>query len=268
MISGLDHVVLLTSESEAGDYLKLLGQDVHGQYDTGDGRRVRIAQVSNTSLEIMSPLDAGPGADRLSDLMANGTRIASLAFASDDLAREHRAAERRGLNPSEIGEGHNASFYRCDDAICAGVKTFIVQPREPRSILSAEPDQVARLDHLVINTPNPERALAHYGARLGLRLAMDRPMPDFGARMVFFKAGDVTIEVIHRMDEDHVPDAQDTLWGLSWEVPSIAAAHTRLTRQNIEVSEIRTGRKPGTDVFTVKSHNFNIPTLFIGQSAG
>lgn len=266
MITGLDHVVILAAQDESGDYLSVLGCSAVDQYETGDGRRIRVGAVDNTSVEVMSPVGSGHGADRLNDLISGGTRFASLAFATDNLEKAHRTAERRGLNPGDITTGHRANVFRCDDAICNGVKTFIVQPRSQPDTGAVTPNQVTRLDHLVINTPNPERALAHYGARLGLRLALDRPMPEFGARMIFFKAGDITIEIIHRIGADHDPAAADQLWGLSWEVGDLAAAHARLLAHGVTVSDIRTGRKPGTEVFTVKSRTLDVPTLFIGKT--
>lgn len=266
MITGLDHVVLLAGEDEASDYFSLLGRSVVDQYTTDDGRRVRGCGVANTSIEVMSPMGSGAGSDRLNDLISGGTRFASLAFATDNLESAHRTAERRGLNPSDITMGQRTNVFRCDDTTCGGVKTFIVRSNKPMALDVGARDEVTRLDHLVINTPNPERALAHYGARLGLRLALDRPMPEFGARMIFFKAGDITIEIIHRLGEDHDPTAVDRLWGLSWEVDDLTAVHARLSENGTEVSDIRVGRKPGTEVFTVKSRTLDVPTLFIGKT--
>jgi hypothetical protein len=47
-------------------------------------------------------------------------------------------------------------------------------------------------------------------------------------------------------------------------VPSVAEAHVRLRAAGVAVSEIRTGRRPGTEVFTAKSHTAGVPTLLIG----
>jgi hypothetical protein len=47
-------------------------------------------------------------------------------------------------------------------------------------------------------------------------------------------------------------------------VPDIAAAHARLKAAGVELSEVRDGRRPGTQVFTVQSHTANVPTLVIG----
>ena len=43
--------------------------------------------------------------------------------------------------------------------------------------------------------PDPERAAALYGARLGLDMALDRSHPDWG-RLMFFRCGDLIVEVV------------------------------------------------------------------------
>ena len=111
--------------------------------------------------------------------------------------------------------------------------------------------------------PNPDRAIAHYGARLGIRFALDRTNKDWGARFLFYKLGGIVLEVIHRTGETHDPLAADEIWGATWKVRDLLAHHTRLSEQGVTCSEIRTGRKPGTQVFTVKSHNGGIPTHFL-----
>ena len=70
------------------------------------------------------------------------------------------------------------------------------------------------LDHVVVNTPIPERAAALYGARLGLRLALDRSNPDWDMRLMFFRVGGLTIELAHKISGG-VSNAPDKLWGLS-----------------------------------------------------
>ena len=183
------------------------------------------------------------------------SKLTSLAFSASDLAEAHRTLGRRGGEPSEI-----SSSFRLSDIICAGVKTFIVSETPPS-------DKDICLDHLVINTPNPDRAIAHYGARLGIRFALDRTNENWGARFLFFKLGDIVLELIHRIDLEYDPLAPDELWGLTWKVDDLAAHHQRLSKQGVILSDMRTGRKPGTQVFTVKSHTDNIPTLFLMNAA-
>ena len=150
-----------------------------------------------------------------------------------------------------------SSSFRLSDKVCPGVKTFIVAENETPI------QKNIGLDHLVINTPNPERAIAHYGARLGIRFALDRTHADWGARFLFFKLGDIVLELIHRIDLEYDPLAPDELWGLTWKVDDLAAHHQRLSKQGVTLSDMRTGRKPGTQVFTVNSHTGSVPTLFL-----
>ncbi|MEM1151914.1 MAG: VOC family protein, partial [Pseudomonadota bacterium] len=147
-----------------------------------------------------------------------------------------------------------------------GIKTFVLSFDAPPPIPETTADGIARLDHLVINTPNPDRAAALYGARLGLRLALDRTAEQWKTRFLFFRVGGLTLEVINRLDHAHDPAAADSLWGLTWAVADLDAAHNRLTREGVAVSDIRTGRKPGSRVFTAKSHTLGIPTLFIAHA--
>ena len=149
----------------------------------------------------------------------------------------------------------------------AGVKSFVLQPEEGDL---PDPEQVeggvSALDHVVVSTPNPDRLMATYGAKLGLDLRMDRTFPDWGARLLFFRVGDLILEVMHRLDGGEDPGGSDAIWGLSWRVDDLPAAQARLRKAGLDVSDIRKGRKPGTQVLTVKSGTLGIPTLFIAKT--
>ena len=114
-----------------------------------------------------------------------------------------------------------------------GVPVSLVE-REPQAAATAAASigaghdaAVSGLDHVVIRTPNPERAVALYAGRLGLSLRLDRSEPSWGARLLFFRCGDLVIEVAHDLKAG-VSDEPDKLWGLSWRVPDIARAHARV----------------------------------------
>jgi len=49
-------------------------------------------------------------------------------------------------------------------------------------------------------------------------------------------------------------------------VPDLAKARARLRTAGVDVSDIRTGRRPGTQVLTVRSHTSGVPTLMIGAA--
>ena len=125
---------------------------------------------------------------------------------------------------------------------------------------------VSALDHIVINTPNPERAAATYGARLGLRFALDRTAEQWQTRFLFFRIGNLTLEVIHRLGDAQDTAGPDRLWGLTWAVEDLDAAHARLGDADRDISEIRDGRKPGSRVFTVRDGTQGVPTLFIDHA--
>ena len=134
----------------------------------------------------------------------------------------------------------------------------------PLSVPSAAAP-VTAMDHVVVATADPERAAALYGARLGLDMALDRSHPDWG-RLMFFRCGDLIVEVVHRPGKD-TDTGHDRLWGLSWRVADIDATRARLMSAGVDVSDVRTGRKPGTRVATVRNGTCGIPTLLVERTA-
>ena len=253
MLSQLDHFVLLTRDfsSAVQNYKIILGFEPD-EFTNNHGYQTALFRTSNTNLEIMAPESKEALTRTYEILGTSSSKLTTLAFAALNLAEAHRVLGRRGAEPSKP-----LKSFRLSDSVCAGVKTFIVPEKVTRTGKSIG------LDHLVINTPNPVRAIAHYGARLGLRFALDRTNTDWGVRFLFFKLNDIVLEIIHRIDQKHDPLAPDELWGLTWKVENLATHHERLCAQGVTISGIRTGRKPGTQVFTVKNHNAEIPTLFL-----
>jgi catechol 2,3-dioxygenase-like lactoylglutathione lyase family enzyme len=147
------------------------------------------------------------------------------------------------------------------------VRIFLVQHDSPPPALPPAPAAaVAGLDHVVIRTGDPERAAALYGARLGLDLRLDRSSPEWGARLMFFRCGDLIVEIAHDLAAGVSPD-RDRLRGLSWRVPDADAARARLHAAGLDVSAVRPGRKPGTRVFTVRDGTCGVPTLMLEPAA-
>lgn len=278
-ISALDHIVLISPDIEDGieAYVALLGREPDWLASTG-GAATALFRLDNTSLELMAPEGDDGVAPRLRELLAEkGPGLISLAFETEDIGAAHHTFTRRGLKPDDVadgssthlktGETRNWKRFRCDDSEMAGLKTFILQHQGPMLVQPASPGTASSLDHIVIATPNPDRALGLYGARLGLDLRLDRTAEQWKTRFLFFKTGGLTFEVIHRLGENADPYGPDSIWGLTWNVTDLAAAHARLTQLGLDISGIRTGRKPGTSVFTVRNGTLGVPTLFISQSA-
>jgi catechol 2,3-dioxygenase-like lactoylglutathione lyase family enzyme len=134
----------------------------------------------------------------------------------------------------------------------------------PSPALAESP--VPGLDHIVVHTPNPDRALGLYGAKFGLDLRLDRANEKWGARQLFFRCGDAVFEVGASL-KTPVSDAPDRFGGLAWRVVDPEATQARIAAAGFDVSEVRTGRKPGTKVFTVRDAPAGVPTLMLSAEA-
>jgi catechol 2,3-dioxygenase-like lactoylglutathione lyase family enzyme len=118
---------------------------------------------------------------------------------------------------------------------------------------------VTAVDHVVVKTQSAEAAKRFYGEQIGIRLALEQDVPEWGGTQLFFRASSMSIEVV----ASNKSPAQDELWGLALKSSKLEETHTRLLEVGVEVSDIREGRKPGTRVCTVKSHALGVPTLLI-----
>jgi catechol 2,3-dioxygenase-like lactoylglutathione lyase family enzyme len=277
VITGLDHVVLLVNDIGAGAtaYQTLFGCTPAWR-SAGDGADRVLFTLDNMTAELMSPKGFSVTADRIRAVIAEqGEGLASICFRTGDIAKMHRRLDRLALKPEPITDaesrdaatGATLSWKRTRAAIDAtrGVRLFFLElaKERPRSIPSAEAP-VTAMDHVVVSSADPERAAALYGARLGLDMALDRSHPDWG-RLMFFRCGDLIVEVVHRPDAN-ADQKHDRLWGLSWRVADIDATRARLASAGIDVSEVRTGRKPGTRVLTVRNGTCGIPTLLVERT--
>jgi catechol 2,3-dioxygenase-like lactoylglutathione lyase family enzyme len=135
--------------------------------------------------------------------------------------------------------------------------------RPPAQPLAGEAAAVSGVDHVVVRSDAPEAAIAFYRDALGLRLALDRTFEAWGARLLFFRVGGITIELAAPAKPPAEPAFFDSFWGISWRVPDVAAARARLLDLAFDVSEVRTGRKPGTKVCTVRAPTHGVATLLI-----
>lgn len=278
MITGLDHVVVLTGDIHAARaaYQTLLGRAPSWQ-NSGDGADRVLFTLDNTTLELMAPSGEGANADRIrAALDAHGEGLASICFRTSDIAKMHRRLDRLTLKPDAIADvdsrdamsGATLSWKRTRAATEAtrGVRLFFLELGKERP-LSAQTTSgtITAIDHVVVSTSDPERAAALYGARLGLDMALDRSHPNWG-RLMFFRCGDLIVEVTHQPGR-HEDTSQDRLRGLCWRVADIDATHARLVQAGVDVSEVRTGRKPGTRVMTVRNGTCGVPTLLVQPSA-
>jgi catechol 2,3-dioxygenase-like lactoylglutathione lyase family enzyme len=274
----LDHFVILCPDLQASvrSYETLLGRTCDWQQSMpDDGTASALFQLSNTSVELIAPVGTGPVGTRIRDILGDRKgALTSLAFRTSDIGEAHYTAMRRGLKPADIitqsadylGLTRQWTRFRCEDTSFGDVKLFFIkQDRGELPVMGAQSGAASRVDHIVVNTGNPDRTMAGFGAKLGLRLALDRTNEKWGSRFLFFTTQDLTIEVIQRLDGSFPEGQPDKLWGVTYEMDDLDQARSRLMLAGVSVSEVRKGRKPGTRVMSVKSHDLGVPTLLLDK---
>jgi catechol 2,3-dioxygenase-like lactoylglutathione lyase family enzyme len=240
MILALDHLTIRASfvKGAVGAYETLLGRCADGG----------SFQLGNVGLEIEDD--------------ASTARLSAMVFATKSLDEAQRLLERRAVACTRNGDRLDLAPTSTHQVPIALIERH--EAPSPSSLKNAsDVSSISSLDHVVIRTPNPERAIAFYGARLGLDLRLDRSNPAWGSRLLFLRCGDLVVEITHDLKRG-VTDGPDELWGLSWRTVDIARCHERLVKAGVDVSTPRDGRRPGTQVFTVQSHTANVPTIVIG----
>jgi catechol 2,3-dioxygenase-like lactoylglutathione lyase family enzyme len=277
VIAGLDHIVVLLSDIKAGvaAYETLFGRAPSWR-ESGDGSDRVLFTLDNMTLELMAPSGQSAAADRVRDVIKiSGEGLASLCFATSDIAKMHRRLERVALQPDPIAdvEARDAASgavlrwkrTRAKTELTRNVRMFFLEldGQRPRSAATSD-TPIIGLDHVVISTEDPERAAALYGARLGLDMALDRTHQDWG-QLMFFRCGDLIVEVVRRPVAGG-DQTRDKLWGLSWRVADIDATRQRLVAAGIEATEVRAGRKPGTRVMSLRSGACGIHTLLLERT--
>jgi catechol 2,3-dioxygenase-like lactoylglutathione lyase family enzyme len=228
------------------DHLSIAGSAA--AYETLLGRRATNGWLQTGNVGLLF----GAGSDALS----------SMAFATASLDKAAQLLERRAVPSERRGDRlvlSRGATHGVPIDLCVRNQRAAPSPLAG----SDEAASISALDHIVVRTPNPERAIALYAGRLGLDLRLDRSNPDWGSRLLFFRCGDLVVEIAHDLKKG-VSDRPDHLWGLSWRTPDVAKANARLKAAGIDVSEPRAGRRPGNQVFTVKNHTEGVPTLVIG----
>jgi catechol 2,3-dioxygenase-like lactoylglutathione lyase family enzyme len=283
VLARLDHVILAVADLDAAarSTARLLGRSPswRGEHPSA-GTANALFPLDNMYLELLSPSGPGRSADAVrSWLGARGEALLGLAFGTDDAAACRAELAARGLEPGPVEKGigrdvESGAFREwlrvpLPVARTRGVVLFAIEHRSPPELLPRMPalgDEAAAvfaLDHAVVRSPDADAARALYGDGLGLRLALDREFPQWGARLLFFRVGGLTVEIAAELAGGPATDGGDRLWGLSWRVRDADAARARLLAAGFDVSEVRAGRRPGTRVLTVRDGTHGVPTLLL-----
>tara|TARA_X000001036_G_C20504497_1_gene735311 strand:- start:70 stop:915 length:846 start_codon:yes stop_codon:yes gene_type:complete len=277
LIEKLDHLVIAVNDLDSAidSYTKLFGygpswRGIHKQLGTANA----LFPVENTYLELLaSNGEEGAGAAMIkATLELNGEGLAGLVLGTSNIndLKESLFASGVELQDLSLGEGVDSDQglkrtwknLFLPFSLTRGMFAFIIQHEtgELPLVHGRSSSTINKLDHVVVNTNDPEGFKSLYGDTFGIRLALDQTVEKWGGRMLFFRLNHTTIEVIGKPNED---DPADKLWGLAWSVEDLKATHQRLVKEGIEISEVKAGRKENTLVCTVKSDTCNVPTLLI-----
>ena len=226
MVEGFDRIVIAVPNvaEAASDYEILLGQPAL-HAESAYGS-VAWFGLGNTTLELrQAPVERS----LIHGLVLHDTNAAPLTAA--------------------VGNPLDLQIEACDGSVMAN--------------LSRRSSSLA-VDHLVLRSSNAGGCIDFFSKQLGIRLALDKTAPQWGGRMLFFRAGKMTLEVIESSEPS---SAANYFWGLAFKHASVDALHRELTARGVECSPVRDGRKPGTRVVSIQSHCLGIPTLLIQPSA-
>lgn len=228
MAEKFDRLVLAVPDlSEAiAQYQQLLGKAPHAT-NTLDDKPCVWWGLSNTVIELVQ-------------CDASTAQLQGIVFSSPDT----RKGEETVVNALGI------DIRRCD-----GSTTTEFRRQYPQ----AQPTDLC-VDHIVLRTDDAQACIDLFGSELGVRLALDKTVPEWGGRMLFFRTGKLTLEVIESAGDNA---GATGFWGLAYQCQNLEGLVRTLGERGVSTSDIRAGRKPGTRVATLKSHSLGIPTLLI-----
>lgn len=267
------------------DAVSLLGRTPswQGEYP-GLGMRYVLFCLENTRIELLTPVEgSADGFGLRHHLDENGPGLFGLALSTSDLEESKSRAREKGWGSGEtasvlLQDGPSGAYRRLSQSALdlrgtRNVRLTLTQSLSedellpPALSIGDDAAAVNRLDHVVIGTRDPDHVVSFYGEALGIRLALDRSFESRGIRLLFFRLGGATLEFSAPIREGAELSAgsedADHLWGLAYQVPDADRAWARLQDAGFETTSIRTGHKPGTRVFTVKSSPLGIPSLVI-----
>lgn len=252
LIKSLDHVSIAVNDltSAIGDYQTLFNTTVSARASSNQNEA--WLYTGNIWLRLHQSRDA--------------SGLHHMAFACSDWTKAQRRIKQFSLTTDNIETAAlEDSTVRINPERTRGLSLSMMPEEQPSQAALNLPRDVAGLDHVVIKTAQPEHTGFVYGSILGLDCRMDLSNPTWDSRLIFYRCGDLIVEIFHPLSSGE-QNAPDTFYGLTWRVEDINATRARLIDAGVAVSDLRKGRKPGTAVFTVKSHTQDVPTLFIGPA--
>lgn len=227
MTTIIDRIVIAVPDLIAAqnEYKLLLGVEALEAHEPGVEQRVWFA-LTNTVIELrQQPIEEAA--------------ICGLVFANTEYNRVDSPLSNPFNLPLQICDGQQTALFRRNQTTaCSGLS----------------------VDHIVLQTLDADACVTFFTEQLGIRLALDKTVPKWGGRMLFFRTGKLTLEVSEAYKGR--PE-KDYFWGIALQCKDIETTSYKLEHEGVALSKVRVGRKPGTRVASVKSHALGIPTLLI-----
>ena len=276
MISRLDHLIVAVKDLDEAErnYKKIFGVDPVWR---GEHKELGTANVifnfKNTYFELLASNGVGLGSDFVNTTIEeSGEGLIGFVLGSENIKLTFDSIKNKGHLLGDISDGEGTNLKNNEIRkwknlflpleLTRGIFTFIIEHTEgnlpmPNHFNDAS---INKLDHVVITTNDADGFIEIYRDIFDIRLALDKMIEHWNTRMLFFRLNETTIEVVAKEHNNKNPDE---LWGLAWEVESIANTRKRLINEGVEITEIKDGIKENTLVATIKSHTHDVPTLLI-----
>ena len=276
MISRLDHLIVAVKDLDEAEsnYKKIFGVDPvwRGEHKELGTTNV-IFNFKNTYFELLASNGVGLGSDFVNTTIEeSGEGLIGSVLGSENIKSTFDSIKNKGHLLGDISDGEGTNLKNNEIRkwknlflpleLTRGIFTFIIEHTEgnlpiPNRFNDAS---INKLDHVVITTNDADGFIEIYRDIFDIRLALDKVIEHWNTRMLFFRLNETTIEVVAKEHNNKNPDE---LWGLAWEVESIANTRKRLINEGVEITEIKDGIKENTLVATIKSHTHEVPTLLI-----
>ena len=276
MINSIDHILIAVKDLENSiqEFTTVFGfEPAWRSSHPSLGTENALFLLENTYLELISIKEEGSFSEIISQhLEDKGEGIFGIALGVKDIEMIKEKLSKKIGEDLEILTGKGINNITQDERhwknifiprnITRGVFTLLIEHTKGSlpEYKEQENSLINRLDHIVINSNDPDGLIDLYRDKYEIRLALDQFIEQWGGRMLFFRTNHTTIEAIG-IKKDGSPE--DSLWGLAWTTKDIKKAHKRLLNAGVNITDVKNGRKPNTLVATIKSHCSNIPTLLI-----
>ncbi|MDC0432073.1 hypothetical protein OAL90_00365 [Hyphomicrobiales bacterium] len=236
------------------------------------GVEIQIFSIGNLSINIISSFCEGLWSEKILNFKKKRKEgLFGLELMSDGIINDYENLKKIEIPVGEIEKitiqdlkdkiyTHNS--FSIDESLVSNLN-IMVSDNTNFSIEEENHDpntNIESINQVVIKTNNPDGIVNLFEKNLEIRLALDKTFKEWSGRMLFFRIGGVTLEVV----EEEGLNNLNEYYGIGWHSDNFTECYEDLTQKGFSFSEIRKGRKPGTLVSTLNDPILGIPAILIG----